>query len=109
VAATPVRITALLPNPAGPDEGHGAVTLRNTGESPVDLTGWTLRDRAENEFQLSGQIAGGSNMELVMASHDMPLNNGGDTVEVVRPDGTIAHSVSYTGEQVLSGQPVAFE
>jgi hypothetical protein len=85
------------------------VTLRNTGETPVDLTGWTLRNRAENEFQLSGQIAGGSNLELVMASHDMPLNNGGDTIEVVRPTAGVAHSVSYAGDQVFSRQPVAFE
>jgi hypothetical protein len=37
----------------------------------------------------------------------MPLNNDGDVVELVRPDGTPVHRVNYRREEAQSGQASA--
>jgi hypothetical protein len=41
----PVCILGVLPNPHGADEGNETVTLGNSGEVAVELTGWKLRDK----------------------------------------------------------------
>ena len=38
----------------------------------------------------------------------MPLNNGGDEVELVDPGGTTVHFVSYTGAQAGPGAVITF-
>jgi hypothetical protein len=42
-----------------------------------------------------------------MREHRMPLNNDGDVVELVRPDGTPVHRVNYRREEAQSGQASA--
>jgi hypothetical protein len=50
---------ALVPNPDGQDEGREQVTIGNRTDDVVDLAGWILRDRAGNQFVLSGTIPSG--------------------------------------------------
>jgi endonuclease/exonuclease/phosphatase family metal-dependent hydrolase len=103
-----VSIVGLLPNPAGPDEGREAVILATGGASGIDLTGWRLRDRAGNVAELSGRVEPASELEIVMREHRMPLNNDGDVVELLRPNGTPVHRVSYRREEAQSGQIIRF-
>jgi hypothetical protein len=52
-----VRISSLLANPEGEDQGKESVANTNEGTIVIDLTGWKLRDRAGGEAPLSGQLA----------------------------------------------------
>lgn len=106
--AAGVHIVALLPNPEGEDAHNEAVTLRNDGASAVDLSGWILRDRAGNEYQLSGLIARGSERRIVMQEHTMPLNNSGDRVFLLNGQLSTLDSVEYPRDQVVSGQEIRF-
>lgn len=45
-----VVITSILFDPPGPDVDGEYVLIENQGGSPVDMTGWTLRDEADNTF-----------------------------------------------------------
>src|SRR5215510_212600 len=45
-ATDTIRIVRLLPNPTGPDDENESVTIQNSGNDPVSLVGWTLRDLA---------------------------------------------------------------
>jgi endonuclease/exonuclease/phosphatase family metal-dependent hydrolase len=103
-----VRIVALLPNPTTRDPGKEAVTLQNDGLSAVDLQGWTLRDRANNTYALSGTIPAHDRLRIVMQQFTMPLNNNGDTVELLDPNGACVHDVMYTKSQVVEGQDIEF-
>lgn len=103
-----VRIASLLPNPAGDDRGNERVTLRNSGTGAANLQGWFLRDRADNRVDLDGILEAGQDLEIVLEPGQMPLNNRGDDVELVDPDGTVQHAVSYTAADVVSGQPIEF-
>ncbi len=104
-----VRIAGLLPNPTGPDEGSEIVYLATSQSSGLDLTGWRLRDRGGNQFELTGRLEPGRELEVTLAGHRMPLNNDGDMVELLRPDGTPAHRVNYKGEEARSGQVIKFQ
>jgi hypothetical protein len=103
-----LAITALLPDPDGADNAREQVTLRNAGTAMVNLAGWKLRDRAGNEFALSGTIAGGATRVITMTVFSMPLNNSGDDVALLDAQGNIVHHVTYTASQVQSGQQVVF-
>jgi hypothetical protein len=43
-----------------------------------------------------------------MTSFSMPLNNSGDTVQVVDPQGVVRHEVRYEAAQVQPGVTVSF-
>jgi hypothetical protein len=104
-----VPILSLLPDPVGNDQGREQVTLRNTGTAATNLSGWRLRDRAQNEFMLSGTVAAGATVTITMATFSMPLNNSGDEVQVVDPSGVVRHQVRYEAAQVQPGVTLAFQ
>ena len=104
-----VKIFSLLPNPDGPDEGREEVTIRNGTAEEVNLDGWMLRDRAGHQFTLVGTIAAQQRLTIIMRKFSMPLNNAGDDVSLLDPQGQIRHHVSYTTAQAASGQVVTFE
>ena len=100
-----LRISALLPNPKGKDDGNEQVALVNSTNKPVTLKGWSLRDKAGNVFLLSGTVPAGGQLVITMKSNSMPLNNDGDTITLLQ-GGAGRHRVSYTGKQAASGAVV---
>ena len=104
-----LRIHALLPNPDGADEGREQVTLGNGTTEEVNLVGWMLRDRAGNRFVLSGVLPAQQALTITMEVFSMPLNNSGDDVSLIDPQGQVRHHVTYSAVQAASGQVVTFE
>jgi endonuclease/exonuclease/phosphatase family metal-dependent hydrolase len=105
---TGLRIISLLPDPIGADQGREQVILRNTGMMPINLTGWRLRDRAQNEFALTGMIGAGATSTITITTSSMPLNNSGDEVRAVDPQGLVRHQVQYQASQVQPGVTISF-
>lgn len=103
-----VRISAPLPNPEGEDEGKEWVNLKNTGNEKVHLIGWKLRDKAGHSVSLFGEIEGGEELRVNLRSGQMPLNNGGDEIELLDSDGRSIHKVTYRGGQALPGREIRF-
>ena len=87
-----LEIIAIDHDPPGSDEAE-SVTIANTGDAPVDLEGFVLRDESSvNRFEFpSLEIAPGSDIEIVSGCQtdddgtftwcaDQPVwNNEGDT------------------------------
>jgi hypothetical protein len=103
-----IRISAVLPDPPGPDGGHEWVKLKNDGGAAVDLGGWTLRDTGNNAVTLSGSIAAGAERKIALADGQMPLNQSGDAITLRKPSGDTVDSVQYTSSQVSPGVPITF-
>lgn len=101
-----VAIVALLPNPKGTDAGHEQVTVGNSTGEVVKLDGWKLIDNAGNVFLLSGKVETGKSLIVTMTAATMPLNNNGDTVALIGPDGVGRSRVSYSESQARSGAVV---
>ncbi len=103
--------SAANPDPLGDDFTEEQITLKNEGVAPVNLSAWKLRDLAENSWPLDGlgTIGPGSTVTIKRNGAPMALNNGGDTVELVAPDGTVVQTVDYgrvgAGEEVIVNGP----
>jgi endonuclease/exonuclease/phosphatase family metal-dependent hydrolase len=103
-----VRIVSLLPNPNGTDAGREEVVIANSTQASVNLSGWKLKDRTGNQFALSGSVAAGGRVTIILPANNLPLNNDGDDVILLDPQGQVKHQVSYTGSQAQSGQTIVF-
>ena len=104
--APKLRIAELIPDPIGDDVIAEQITFRNSGVTPIDLVGWRVRDLAGNVWALDalGQLGPGQSVVLVRNGQEMSLNNGGDEIELVAPEGTVTQTISYP--KVTSGQVI---
>ncbi len=103
-----VLIASLLPNPVGSDPGKERVTLRNTGTESVNLQGWFLQDLANQRVALEAVLEAGQDKEITLPAGQMPLNNSGDEVVLIDPEGKVRSKVAYSANDVNSGQPIQF-
>ena len=103
-----LKIVALLPDPVGRDAGNEQATLRNTGSTTVNLQGWLLKDRAGKQLALAGSLDAGAEQVITLPAHQLTLNNTGDDVFLIDPDGEVHHQVSYSAADVKPGQPIVF-
>lgn len=108
-----VRITEILPNPAGEDSGQEGVELKNTGTEAVNLEGWYLQDKTDSGPKASAYrfpwvvLAPGQLTVVILPKGVFSLNNaGGDQLNLYLADKTLLQSVTYTdgAEEGLSYQ-----
>ena len=105
-----LRIVAAVPNPAGSDRQAEAVHITNGGSQLVQLDGWQLRDAANTSWQLEasdGAVQPDQTVIVLRNGRQMALNNSGDTILLINPQGTLVDSKSY--ESATSGQIIRFE
>jgi hypothetical protein len=111
--STSLRISEFLSDPAetGRDTTFEWVELVNVGEEDVNLAGWKLGDATEMDALPAAVVPPAG--YVVVASRDAAfadgvpvvrtadgdigngLNNGGDTIRLMAPDGSIADELSY--------------
>ncbi len=99
-----LRIAELLPNPTGDEFINESITITNGGSAVQDLTGWQLRDASGNTWSLTGSIGAAQSRRVTRGGQPMSMNNGGDVIELLQPDGTVADTVSY--ERAAEGQTI---
>ncbi|MBD3367587.1 MAG: hypothetical protein GF405_05380 [Candidatus Eisenbacteria bacterium] len=125
-ACAQVVINEFMPDPAvdwspsdGNEEYHSVedewIEILNIGAGPIDITGWRLRDAVSDSswrYEFSGSLAAGAYAVVYgneaydwedqngYPRYGLSLNNSGDTVALVRPDGTVVDAVTYDGSQV---------
>ncbi|MGK0360772.1 MAG: hypothetical protein ACI9U2_003086, partial [Bradymonadia bacterium] len=108
-----IVINEALPNPVGADSDAEFVELVNTGEGDVNLAGYTLGDAVSDNRHVFGGgetlavgeslviFDGGEHPEVpgarIASSGGLSLNNGGDTISLFRPDGTLMDGVVFGG------------
>lgn len=110
----PLAVATVHADAAGPDGDNLAdeyVVLENTGEDPLDLTGWTVSDAAGHSYTFAGNtsLAPGATLTLRTGQGTdtegerywglaRPIwNNDGDTVTVRDDDGTVVARRTYDG------------
>lgn len=84
-----------LPNPVGRDtEGEWVKLITDGGES-IDLDGWHFKDASGKTFSLSGTISSGEELVLPYSLTRISLNNDGDKLALINPEGETADEFSY--------------
>lgn len=94
--AAQVRIVALLPNPEGDEGQYEEVTLKNLGSQSISLGGWKLRDLAGRTLDGLGTLQPGQEKTMKRNGQPMTLNDGGDTVDLIDPNGSVMQTVTYS-------------
>ncbi len=93
-----ILINEFMPWP-GPsaDGGKEWVELINQGDQIIDLSGWQIDDSpdASPPYLISSSTLILPNQYLVIELDKNILNNEGDEVRLIWPDGQLVHSVSY--------------
>ncbi|KPV53029.1 hypothetical protein SE17_12010, partial [Kouleothrix aurantiaca] len=81
---------------------HEWIELYNSSNTDADLSGWKLDDAEGGSVPVV--IAAGTTIAahgyLVVNLSSPILNNDGDSVRLLRPNGTVADATAYTGSQV---------
>lgn len=101
-----VEIVNALPNPEGQDIGRERVVLAYSGSGVLDISGWSMRDRAGNiyVFPTGSVLSPGSN-EFQLFRPTMPLNNSGDSVVLLNSDDVQqGPTFTYSGADVIPGE-----
>ena len=102
---TGVFINEILPNPEGADEKDEWIELCNSNNFDVDLSGWQLQDKAgtittypipQGTKILAGVPAvSGSFLIFKRPATQIMLNNDGDEVNLLAPNGKVINSVGF--------------
>jgi len=83
----------------GVDPGDEFIELLNLGPLPVFLKGWILDDVAQggsSPYTLPGiSLRPGSYVALFRNQTRLALNDGGDSVRLITPDGQLVDKISY--------------
>ena len=93
-----VLVNEILPNPEGADETDEWVELYNSNNFAVDLQGWKIQDTAGSAKTYTiGSLKISAYGFLVFKRPDtkIMLNNDGDGLNLLSPDGKIVDSVNY--------------
>lgn len=91
-----VKIISLVPNPAGDEEQNERITLHNSFNEVVTISGWTVKDITNNIWTINTTINPNSSTEILRNEQKMSLNNQGDTIELIDEHGDIVQSVTYS-------------
>ncbi|WP_199699206.1 lamin tail domain-containing protein [Oleomonas cavernae] len=85
------------------------VTLLNTADIPIDLAGWTIKDKQKNSLPLSGSIAAGTT-KIIEIDTPVTLSNKGGIITLLNAQGVKVHGVSYTKEEARQpGRTIPFQ
>ena len=93
-----VRIVGALVNPAGPAPERETVTLLNASAADINLANWQIADKLKHKHTLSGTIAAGATLAVVLPS-TVQLGNKGGLITLLDSNGLKVDGASYTEQQ----------
>lgn len=111
-----IAIVHVEGDPPGPDEEDlegESIELANHGDTPLDLTGWTLRDEStRNRYSFPSGFTLDPGQRVTITSGTGPLgfgtgtpiwNNSGDTAFLIDPDGRFVTFRAVEGRAASAG------
>lgn len=114
-----VEIVSVDFNPVSGNQDEEYLEIKNTGDTAVDISGWHLANGVDMTFRPGTVIPTGGSLYVtpsapafraratgpsggqrlfVQDSYDGHLSNFGESIEIVRADGTLASTFTYEGD-----------
>ena len=101
-----ILINEILPSPEGPDAENEWIELFNQNDFEVNLSGWKIMDTVGSTktyiFPEGTKIKATGYLILNRPVSKITLNNGGDGLQLIQPDGKIIDEAVF--EKALLGQ-----
>lgn len=97
IGVTTLRLSELYPNTTGNDLTEEFIEIENFGNESTDLSGWSIADASGHTFRAAVSLAidPGERITLVRAETRIALNNTGDSVSLIAPNGSVIDTCSY--------------
>ncbi|MFH1401663.1 MAG: lamin tail domain-containing protein [Parcubacteria group bacterium] len=96
---TNVILNEILPSPAGKDETEEWIELFNKNDFEADLSGWKISDTTGvvtvYVFPEKTKINSGGFLVISRPESKITLNNSGDGLKLIQPDGNVLDSINY--------------
>jgi len=96
---TGILINEILPSPKGSDETEEWIELFNQNDFEVDLSGWKISDTLGKTtsyiFPAGTKISAKGFLVLNRPTTKITLNNDGDGLNLIQPNGNILDKVSF--------------
>jgi hypothetical protein len=103
------KLVGALINPAGNDVGGELVTVFNTSNAALDVTGWKILDKNDRAEPLSGAIPLGEARTFRLSGAGAQLANNGGTISLLDASGLKVDGVAYTkADAARQGAALAF-
>ena len=103
---TGIVINEILPSPKGPDAENEWIELFNQNNFKINLSGWQITDLTgvTKTYSLVEETNIGPEEFLVLSrpKTKITLNNNGDGIKLIQPNGKIVDEVNY--EKVTRGE-----
>ena len=95
-----IVINEFLPNPSGSDSENEFIELRNQSSEAIDLSSWQLDDKADGgsspyTIPVGTSISGKGIKAFSRSDTKIALNNSGDSVRLIDPNGDEKTKASY--------------
>jgi len=92
-----LHLSEIYPNTEGSDEYEEFIEIENTGETTIDLYGIILEDASGKSYHITEHVdlTNVDFFTLWRTDTAITLNNLGDSVRLLDPDGTLIDEVSY--------------
>ena len=94
-----IVINEVLPSPEGPDADNEWIEFLNQNDFAVDLSGWKISDTEGKTkiyvFPEKTNIKANSFLLLSRTESKVTLNNNGDGIQLIQPDGNIIDNVNW--------------
>jgi len=110
IQAADLSIVGACVNPPGDDVGLETVILLNATAASMNLSQFAIEDKQGKREPLTGALAGGDVVKIVLSGNHAQLSNSGGSIRVVRvSDGGIIHAVTYTAQGAgVQGRTLVF-
>jgi endonuclease YncB( thermonuclease family) len=96
LGASPVIISAVLPNPKGSDEYHEWLELENVSDRPQWLNGWHIETESGKTIDLTGiAIAEYESLRIPLWKKKITLTNTFDSVKLIDKTGNVRSLLSW--------------
>lgn len=94
-----VVFSEILPSPDGPDSENEWIEIFNQNSFEVNLSGWQIKDSQGkitiHTFPIGTKILANGYLVLLRPETKITLNNSGDELNLIQPNGEIIDSVAY--------------
>ncbi len=96
---TGVVFSEILPSPEGPDAENEWIEILNQNNFEVDLSGWKIKDKEGKTttytFFAGAKISALGYLVLKRPETKITLNNSGEGLDFIYPNGEIADSITF--------------
>lgn len=93
-----IRINEFLPNPFGDEAKNEYIEFFNFSDKEEDLSSWIIKDSSASgsyEFPSGTKIKSNDYLVVYRSDFDFALNNSGEKIFLLNPDGKEIDNVSY--------------